>query len=297
MELKQLYYFSVCAETRSFTKAAAVLYTAQSNVSKVIRSLENELGFELFERQQYGISLTRRGALVYEQARSTLQSAQKIFEISDLGMREQLRICSNAGTSVSELFCRFYREHGSADVHYSFHTCSTNQVLQRLSDRLDQIGFVYVMDKQLPLLQSRLEKTHLFFTPLQRTRLLLYAYQHEAGENLEAISLIQGEEDEFTLHLPWDEAGKGPEYAAYQRVAVTTNSDLIMRELLSTTPLGNISGGSIDRREETQSEMGITSLCGEEFPVIFGMITRNDAPIDPLAKQFVTFIKEQMTRQ
>lgn len=33
-----------CAQTKSFSKAASILFTSQSNVSKMIASLEKELG-------------------------------------------------------------------------------------------------------------------------------------------------------------------------------------------------------------------------------------------------------------
>lgn len=45
IETKQLQYLVVCAQLRSFSKAAEALYTTQPNVSKVIRMLEDELGF------------------------------------------------------------------------------------------------------------------------------------------------------------------------------------------------------------------------------------------------------------
>ena len=61
LEVKELQYFVVCADLSSFSRAAEVLYTTQPNVSKVIRSLEEKLGFEVFERDNRGIKLTRRG--------------------------------------------------------------------------------------------------------------------------------------------------------------------------------------------------------------------------------------------
>ncbi|MEI3282916.1 MAG: LysR family transcriptional regulator [Enterocloster sp.] len=50
MELRQLEYFMVTCEKGSFNQAAECLYTTQPNVSKVISSLEKELGRPLFER-------------------------------------------------------------------------------------------------------------------------------------------------------------------------------------------------------------------------------------------------------
>lgn len=45
MKLRHLRCFVVCADVNSFSEAAEILYTTQPNVSKVIRSLEEELGF------------------------------------------------------------------------------------------------------------------------------------------------------------------------------------------------------------------------------------------------------------
>ena len=47
MELKQLEYFTIVCEKGSFSQAAECLYTSQPNVSKVISSLEKELGRKL----------------------------------------------------------------------------------------------------------------------------------------------------------------------------------------------------------------------------------------------------------
>lgn len=68
MELKQLEYFVTASECKSFGKAARKLYTSQPNVSKVIKSLEQELGRELFVRNAKGISLSPYGRTIYDMA-------------------------------------------------------------------------------------------------------------------------------------------------------------------------------------------------------------------------------------
>ena len=44
LDLKQLKYFIVCAETGSISEAAKLLYTTQPSVSKAIKALEEEMG-------------------------------------------------------------------------------------------------------------------------------------------------------------------------------------------------------------------------------------------------------------
>lgn len=43
MDLKQLQYFKICAQTGSFSDAAKILYSTQPSVSKVIKGLEDAL--------------------------------------------------------------------------------------------------------------------------------------------------------------------------------------------------------------------------------------------------------------
>lgn len=91
IELKQLQYLIMCAEFCSFSRAAEELYTTQPNVSKVIRSLEEELGFELFQRQNRGIQLTTKGRLVYEYACKVLDHIRQLSEIADIDMENGMK--------------------------------------------------------------------------------------------------------------------------------------------------------------------------------------------------------------
>ena len=60
MELRHLDAVLAVAEEGSFTAAADLLATVQSNVSEKIRQLEAELGAELFVRSRRGATPTTR---------------------------------------------------------------------------------------------------------------------------------------------------------------------------------------------------------------------------------------------
>lgn len=68
LDLKQLKYFIVCAETGSISEAARLLYTTQPSVSKAIKALENDMGIVLFDRMPRGIVLTAQGREAYRYA-------------------------------------------------------------------------------------------------------------------------------------------------------------------------------------------------------------------------------------
>lgn len=61
MEIVQLNYFKAIAQYGSFTRAADVLHVTQSALSRSIASLEQDIGFPLFERKGNHIFLTMDG--------------------------------------------------------------------------------------------------------------------------------------------------------------------------------------------------------------------------------------------
>ena len=75
MELRQLKYFVETAQTLNFSEAARNLYVTQSTLSQQIKTLEEELGTALFQRDSHSVSLTESGASLLPLAIRTLQDA------------------------------------------------------------------------------------------------------------------------------------------------------------------------------------------------------------------------------
>ena len=114
IETKQLEYFVVCARLSSFSRAAEALYTTQPNVSKVIRTLEQELGFSLFIRQSRGIMLTSRGRRVYEYASKAVEQVEQLVSFSRMDKGEELLASWNSSSWMASCFAAFYQEHSLA---------------------------------------------------------------------------------------------------------------------------------------------------------------------------------------
>jgi DNA-binding transcriptional LysR family regulator len=72
--LDRLEAFEAAARNLSFTRAAAELSLTQSAVSRAIASLEERLGFALFERRHRALLLTERGQALYAATISLLES-------------------------------------------------------------------------------------------------------------------------------------------------------------------------------------------------------------------------------
>ena len=63
MEIRQLEYFLMVNQAGSFTRAAERLFVSQPAVTNAVRSLEEELGIQLFDRSQKLAVLTAEGRI------------------------------------------------------------------------------------------------------------------------------------------------------------------------------------------------------------------------------------------
>jgi DNA-binding transcriptional LysR family regulator len=90
MELRHLDAVLAVAEEGSFTAAADLLATVQSNVSEQVRQLEAELGAELFVRSRRGARPTDSGEVVLERARRVRRELEAMR--ADLSMLQGLEV-------------------------------------------------------------------------------------------------------------------------------------------------------------------------------------------------------------
>src|ERR1700685_3956467 len=82
MELHHLRYFVAVAEELNFTKAARRLKMAQPPLSRQIRSLENEVSVQLFERRSGRAFLTDSGCRFLSAVRLVLEQVEVAVEVA-----------------------------------------------------------------------------------------------------------------------------------------------------------------------------------------------------------------------
>lgn len=90
MELRHLRYFRAVAEFGSFTAAARKLHVAQSSISEQILDLEGEIGGALLDRTGRQVRLTPQGQIFLEEARKTLDAAERAVDLTRRSLRGEV---------------------------------------------------------------------------------------------------------------------------------------------------------------------------------------------------------------
>ena len=305
MELRHLRCFVVCADVGSFSEAAEILYTTQPNVSKAIRLLENELGFPLFIRQRKGIQLTAKGRCVYSYASRALSNIDQMNSLLKEDMSEELLISSNPSSWMAACFAEFYSLHSEENIRFQMYSASVAEILVRISNYQDEIGFVYVMKSQNTSFQYALEKNHLAFVPLEETHAILYLgekYFRNKDDNkddnmeeidIQKVCLVQNYADELNRSNYWRLVDENGVDLTGLHIKVVTNSDSVIEQLLETTKLANISSGYVTEEIGEGCFRGIP-VSKQNNKILFGYIRRKETELSPWAGKYIEYVKQRI---
>ena len=301
MDLKQLQYFVACAQSGSFSDAAKILYSTQSSVSKVIKTLENTLGIQLFDRLPRGIRLTVQGQKVYHYVCKITNEIDALENMAAHGMTKWIRISLNPSSWFANQFVDFYNETYEKKYHFQITTAGVRSVMERVRDYMDDIGFVYILSQQKENFLHELARNKMQFVALYETDVILYPgrqtelYDFERErvdlEELEGLRFIQNYQDEF-----FDIGAASEESFQWQDldISVLTNSDYIMEKMLRNSKVSNVSGSYLSENK-TGTTPGIPLNMGDS-KVIFGYMLHKGEKIDESVQELLDFLVSRLPK-
>ena len=295
MDLKQLQYFVVCAQTGSFSDAAKVLYSTQPSVSKVVKALEDALGMQLFERLPRGIRLTVQGQKVYRYACRITNEIDTLENMAAHGMTKWIRVSLNPSSWFANQFVDFYNETYEKNYHFQLTTAGVRSVMDRVRDYVDDIGFVYILSQQKENFLHEISRNKLQFVPMYETDVVFYPgketelYDSSKSKvelkDLDGVRFIQNYQDEFfdigSVHeesFQWKDID----------ISVLTNSDYIMEKMLKNSRVSNVSGSYLSENK-TGTTPGIPLNMGDS-KVLFGYIVHKGEKINESVQKLIDFL-------
>ena len=295
MDLKQLQYFVVCAQTGSFSDAAKVLYSTQPSVSKVVKALEDALGMQLFERLPRGIRLTVQGQKVYQYASRITNEISVLENMATHGMTKWIRVSLNPSSWFANQFVDFYNETYEKNYHFQLTTAGVRSVMDRVRDYVDDIGFVYILSQQKENFLHEISRNKLQFVPMYETDVVFYPgketelYDSSKSKvelkDLDGVRFIQNYQDEF-----FDIGSVHEDSFQWKAIdiSVLTNSDYIMEKMLKNSRVSNVSGSYLSENK-TGTTPGIPLNMGDS-KVLFGYIVHKGEKINESVQELIDFL-------
>lgn len=297
MELRQLQCFLACARNHSLTLAAEELYTTQPHVSMIIKSLEQELGTSLFIRKSKGVELTEAGKRIYSYAVNAVRNADAISALSSTNVVPLLRIVSNSSSHMTLLLTHYYLQR-KEELQIEYRECGIEEMIERVSDGVDDLGFLFVPDNRKSVLKHMLERRFLEFVPLLTTDLVLYVRKEHplygrksiAPEELYDLKYIQLDDDFFSVEAMLEEVSAFGKRCRYLPKVVTTNSSSLMIRMLENTDMCNVGSYWLSEMYR-QNDFGRIRIEGLEQRIKFGYLKYQGRPLIPGLVDFLNFLE------
>src|SRR6185369_11515554 len=173
MELRHIRYFVAAAEEENFHRAAERLCVVTPALSRRIHDLEDELGVQLFERQQKRVKLSPMGRVFLEQARRILAEVDRAMaqmRLMGAGEAGSLHIGLNETVVRHALVTSAFREFRTQypGVELKLGPIPSSKLVEAVLSGHVDAAFIYTRPPEGPVDYLRIE-TDDFFLALPST--------------------------------------------------------------------------------------------------------------------------------
>ncbi|MDL2258373.1 LysR family transcriptional regulator [Eubacteriales bacterium OttesenSCG-928-K08] len=292
MEIKQLEFFIAVCKYGSLSKAATRLYTSQPNVSKVIQSLEKELGSPLFDRTSKGLRLTPYGKSIYDYAENVLTNAKLISNSRHEPENRKLEVSTFSSNLISWLIVELYQQHPEITIEH--HQGVVEEITDHVAQGISELGILYVSQKQLKAFKHTIAHKKLEFIELSKREACIYVgphsplYERESLtiDELVSLRLTRSLNDFFSVehHLKQVNAGT-VRYESLNHV-VFTNSEHLATDLLIRTDLASL-GINMTYPLLQQYDIKNLRIDGEDAYLTLGYVVEKKHSLSVLSQELL----------
>ena len=210
MTLVQLKYAIAVVGQNSFNNAAKVLFISQPSLSAAVRSLEKEIGFDIFVRSKTGITVTAKGAEFIGYAKSVMEQYELLDAkfISQTDVRKTFSVSMQHYTFAVNAFVELVKQYGMDAYEFEVHETKTYEVIENVRNHKSEIGILYLNDFNKKVLHKLFAEYGLQFEPLLECGVYVYMWKgHPLAERKEialeeldeypCLGFAQGEHNSF----------------------------------------------------------------------------------------------------
>ena len=291
MQIESLKVFCDLAETKSFTKAAAINSVTQSAVSQTISALERRFNSLLIERSKKNFRLTPEGGVFYDYSKRILQTCDalhsKLQEIENV-ISGNIRVATIYSIGLHVLppyVTKFLKRYPTVNVHVEY----------RLDDQVYESVLGNVVDLGLVAYPSRDPRWEI--VPLRTDTLVVICHpQHPFAQRKSIkVKALSGQKFiNFERDIPTRKALD----KIFKEHRVTVDQVMQFDNIETVKRAVEIdSGVAIVPRETITQEVANQTLAAVElengaYSRPLALIYKKNKVLSPAIKQFIALLKE-----
>ena len=201
MTLQNLRYIVEVANSRSFSKAAKVLFMSQSALSTAVKEVEDELGTRIFLRTNRGVILTADGEECLKYCREIIERSDYLLSLYH--SRNETRTSFSVSSQHLPFAMRAYQELMSVmpdEYNAAIREGNTSAVLHDVSSDRSELGIVVFQEEQLDLMRRSLFIHDLQFNELANLSVFVFVRKLHPLAASKSLSLRDLQEYPFVTY-------------------------------------------------------------------------------------------------
>lgn len=179
MTLQQLLYVLTVSDEGTMNKAAEKLFVSQPTLTSAIRSIEQELHIQIFNRTSHGVTLTNQGREFLTYARQLYQQYELLKGRYEDGSirRNKFRVSCQHYSFATKAFVQTVRKFGTSKYDFAISETKTMHVIEDVGNSLSEIGILYLSNHNRHFMEKQFEEWNLEFHHLTYCDAYVYLYK------------------------------------------------------------------------------------------------------------------------
>jgi len=180
MNMQQLQYLAEIERTCSISQAAANLYIGQPNLSRVLRDVEESVGFRIFERTRRGVKPTEKGQAFLQHARNILRELEFMENLGpNCTQPGRFRICLPRSYSLFEKTEDYLKSLPAQDgLDAAILECHPKRALEVIGSGSAEIAIIRYRMEYQDYFAEQVSKLGLTMRQLEMTRYCVVVSRH-----------------------------------------------------------------------------------------------------------------------
>ncbi|WP_283608104.1 LysR family transcriptional regulator [Faecalispora anaeroviscerum] len=302
MEIKYLKYFQAVADYGSINQAAKVMYVSQPHLSHIIKEVEEEAGFELFQRTKQGCVLTKNGEKYLKHCEVILREIENLKQFSSeiQDGESMMSVSMTKFSHTAECFNRICCRHWNLERYsYRLNEDSTMNVVDDVISGSANVGVIHFASQEEETMQKLFSDKELHFRRLATfLPYVCLSSGHELLNGSQGIDVSElknygfvryiGQFEDFIYHIT--EENLHLDLNDSSRI-VYVNDRAEQMNLISTGDFFTI---GISEFSGQNSLYGVVSVplmnCSEHIQ--FGIVTKRDRKLADAEREFIDEVTE-----